>query len=203
MSHNGAVGLRVCRSFLNNRKMGLNYTDGCVNFRDVGEYLELISGEPLLPHGRILRGGSIDHVKNWKEIGQAATIINLRNGEDYQQWDIDYLHFPMANKIEKYDTTHKEVRRWLNQILRSFENPDLRYPALIHCLSGKDRTGIVVAALLLILGIDREIISEEYLLSEGKVERALIEQSINGMMPLEAYYKDVDFDKVRKSIQIT
>ena len=181
--------------------MGLNYTDGCVNLRDVGEYLELITGKVLIPYGLLLRGGSIDHVKTHDEIHHAATIINLRNGEDVYAWDIDYLHFPMANKVEKYDTSQKEVRRWLNQIMRSFENPKLKFPVLIHCLSGKDRTGIVVAALLLILGIDREVIIEEYILSEGEVERALIEQAMNGMMPLDIYFKGIDLEFLRKNFR--
>ena len=179
------------------KTMGLNYTDGCVNFRDVGEYLELITGKALIPQGRLLRGGSIDHVKTHGEIDHAATIINLRNGEDVHTWDIDYLHFPMANKVEKYDTSQNEVRRWLNQIIRSLENPKLRLPVLVHCLSGKDRTGIVVAALLLIQGIDREVIIEEYLLSEGEVKKELIEQAMNGMMPLDVYFKGVDLQKVK------
>ena len=62
----------------------------------------------------------------------------------------------MSNKIEKYDTRRKEVRRWLNQIVKEIENLDLKYPILIHCLSGKDRTGIVVAAVLLILDYSTE-----------------------------------------------
>ena len=47
-----------------------------------------------------------------------------------------------------------------------FEKPLKRYPLFIHCLSGKDRTGSVVAAILLVLGIGRDVIREEYLLSD-------------------------------------
>ena len=178
--------------------MGLNYTEGCVNFRDVGEYLELITGQVLIPHGLLYRGGSIDHVKSHEEIGKAATIVNLRNGEDVHAWDADYLHFPMANKVEKYDTSQKEVKRWLNQIMRAFASPDLKLPVLVHCLSGKDRTGIVIAALLQLLGITPEVIIEEYLLSEGKVEQALIEQAMNRMLPLDWYFKGLDIGPIQK-----
>lgn len=179
--------------------MGLNYTEGCVNFRDVGEYLELISGQLLIPHGLLYRGGSIDHVKSHKEIGKAATIINLRNGEDVYAFDANYLHFPMANKVEKYNTSQKEVRRWLNQIMRALQSTDLKLPVLIHCLSGKDRTGIVIAALLHILGVAHEVIIEEYLLSEGKVDRKLIEQAMGRMMPMDWYFKGVDLNAIRKA----
>lgn len=181
--------------------MGLNYTDGCVNFRDLGEYISLIVENSELPTKRIYRGGSIDHVKNVEEIGSPKSVINLRNGLDYQAFDIDYYHFPMSNKIEKYDTSQKEVRRWLNEIIQTFESNKMKYPVLIHCLSGKDRTGIVIAALLLILGYSKETIVEEYLLSDGEVKKSLIHQSIEGMMPIEEYFDRVDLELIRRHLK--
>ena len=180
--------------------MGLDYTDGCVNFRDIGGYVNLILEAQVLPEGKLFRGGSIDYVEHLEEIGQARSIINLRNGADYQSFAVDYYHFPMSNKIEKYDTTQKEVRLWLNTILKVFEDPDLQFPILIHCLSGKDRTGIVVAALLLVLGIDQNIIQEEYLLSVGEVKLEWIQQSLQGMQAIDRYFNRVDLDKIRENI---
>lgn len=181
--------------------MGLNYTDGCVNFRDLGEFINLIVEDSELPPKRIYRGGSIDHVKNVEEIGSPKSVINLRNGLDYQAFDIDYYHFPMSNKIEKYDTSQKEVRRWLNEIIQSFESNKMKYPVLIHCLSGKDRTGIVIAAILLILGYSKEVIVEEYLLSDGEVKESLIHQSVEGMMPIEEYFDRVDLELIRRHLK--
>ncbi len=181
--------------------MGLDYVNQCVNYRDLGEFINLITGENNFPENRIFRSGSIDHVKNLKEIGCPSSIINLRNRPDYQDFDVDYYHFPMANKVEKYDTSQKEVRQWLNGILRLFEKPDLEYPVLIHCLSGKDRTGIVIAAILLILGYDKGTIMEEYLFSEGEVKVELIQQALDGMQPLEKYFATIDFDKVQNQLR--
>ncbi|WP_299216772.1 tyrosine-protein phosphatase [uncultured Dokdonia sp.] len=180
--------------------MGLDYADGCVNFRDVGAFINLISEKKLLPEGRVYRGGSIDYVKEHKEIDHVQSIINLRNSEDPDDFDIRYFHFPMSNKIEKYDTTQKEVRTWLNRIIGTFENSALPYPVLIHCLSGKDRTGIVIVAILLILGIDKKLIIEEYLLSDGDVDKDLIAKSIEGMGILENYFNSVDLIKVKENI---
>ncbi|OJJ20937.1 tyrosine protein phosphatase [marine bacterium AO1-C] len=180
--------------------MGLDYTDGCVNFRDVGGYVNLILEKDVLPEGKIFRGGSIDYIENLGEIGQVHSIINLRNRPDYQNFAVDYFHFPMSNKVEKYDTTQKEVKIWLNNILKVFENQALKSPLLIHCLSGKDRTGIVVAALLLILGIDENTIQEEYLLSLGEVKTEWIQQSISGMQVIDHYFNRVDLNKVRENI---
>ncbi|GAB5528033.1 MAG: hypothetical protein Roseis2KO_59050 [Roseivirga sp.] len=180
--------------------MGLDYTNGCVNFRDVGEYLQLITGKSIFPTGRLYRGGSIDHVKDIDEIDNPGSVISLRGSVDYEQFDIDYYHFPMDNKIEKYHTDKKEVRRWLNDIIRLFENPDLKYPVLVHCLSGKDRTGIVIAALLVICGIDRKTITEEYLLSEGKVDKALIGNAMTGIANLEDYFHKADLTMVKNNL---
>jgi protein-tyrosine phosphatase len=38
-------------------------------------------------------------------------------------------------------------------------------PALVHCASGKDRTGVGVALLLLTVGVERDEVFEDYLLS--------------------------------------
>lgn len=38
-------------------------------------------------------------------------------------------------------------------------------PVLIHCSAGKDRTGVMAALILLLLGVSREVIMEDYLLT--------------------------------------
>ncbi|MCE4266306.1 tyrosine-protein phosphatase [Rhodococcus globerulus] len=47
------------------------------------------------------------------------------------------------------------------QILRTLSRPD-RYPALIHCHAGKDRTGLTVALILDTLQVPREEILRDY-----------------------------------------
>ena len=41
-------------------------------------------------------------------------------------------------------------------------------PILFHCSAGKDRTGVVTAVILTALGIDKEIIYQDYLLTNEK-----------------------------------
>lgn len=180
--------------------MGLDYTSGCVNFRDAGEFITFINGDEIIPHNKLYRGGSIDFVTDWNDIEKAKTIINLRNGRDDTLFNAAYYHFPMANKVEKYNTHLKEVRVWLNNIVKTFEDPKLEYPVLVHCLSGKDRTGIVIAALLLIAGVPKQTIIEEYLLSDGEVSKERILTSIEGFSNVKTYFNKVNVDLVKKNL---
>ena len=40
---------------------------------------------------------------------------------------------------------------------------------LVHCAAGKDRTGILIAIILALLGTPREVISEDYALTEARL----------------------------------
>jgi len=50
------------------------------------------------------------------------------------------------------------------QLLKSLLQPGA-LPALIHCTSGKDRTGFAIVLVLMVLGIPRETIYEDYQLT--------------------------------------
>ena len=47
--------------------------------------------------------------------------------------------------------------------------PAQKYALVFHCTAGKDRTGIVAALLLAFLGVDRETIMKDYLLTNKNV----------------------------------
>ena len=53
---------------------------------------------------------------------------------------------------------HHEEYRHMFDLASGAEN----YPLLLHCTSGKDRTGYGVASILLALGVPREIVLEDY-----------------------------------------
>lgn len=182
--------------------MGLDYTKGCVNFRDVGECVNLIAAREVLPLRRILRGGKLEFVEAAEQIGSPRTIINLRKGPDPEdrRFGADYWHVAISNEHEKYDTTDPIVRRWLNEVLGCLAREVQRFPVLFHCTSGKDRTGVVVGAILAVLGIEREVIVQEYLWSDGEVERASIEQALNGIADAAVYFRRVDLPSLRDKL---
>ena len=181
--------------------MTLDYSSGCVNFRDVGEYINLIAPGNLLPAGRLFRGGKLTLINSAEDICSPKTIINLRKSEDPGTFGAKNFWFPISNDNEVYDTGNPEVRKWLNDVIKVFEDQNLKYPVLIHCNSGKDRTGVVVAALLKVLDISEEIIIEEYLLSEGDVKEECIRQSLKGTGDQEQYFNRVNIEKVRKNVK--
>jgi protein-tyrosine phosphatase len=57
------------------------------------------------------------------------------------------------------------------RLYRSIAAPTAR-PALMHCMTGKDRTGWAAAALLLFLGVGPDAVMRDYLISDVEVRRA-------------------------------
>lgn len=107
--------------------------------------------------------------------------------------------------IETYRRVPVEYAREYGQLLRSLATPD-DMPLLIHCHAGKDRTGLGAALILSLLGVPRETIMVDYLLSndlllsedDGRseietmywsVHRAWLEASFES---IEARYGSVD-----------
>lgn len=61
----------------------------------------------------------------------------------------------------------QDVYKEFFSILSEKENA----PLLFHCSAGKDRTGIAAALLLSALGVDRETVTEDYMLSAEHITK--------------------------------
>jgi protein-tyrosine phosphatase len=73
-----------------------------------------------------------------------------------------------------------EMRAEIQEVLAALASPDA-LPALIHCTAGKDRTGIIAALVLSLVGVDRKTIGEDYRLSA----QFLRDQELNREAPSE------------------
>ena len=60
----------------------------------------------------------------------------------------------------------------IGQVLKQLADP-ANHPAIVHCTAGKDRTGLVIAFLLLILGVPEPIVLADYSLSNLAYEQLL------------------------------
>jgi protein-tyrosine phosphatase len=71
-----------------------------------------------------------------------------------------------------------------------------RAPLLIHCTAGKDRTGFAIAILLTALGVDRQRVHDDYLISQkwpGKVShRPSLAHRLRKAVPSHAMDEVVD-----------
>jgi len=200
MNYNGMKRL-VYIYQLTLKNMILDYTTGSVNFRDTGAFINMIAQKSVMQEKRLYRGGKTDYCQSEEEIGSPKTIVNLRQGPDKRSFSAErMLHYPIYNSLEKYTTTTQEVRMWMNDIFHTFEDPALPLPLFVHCLSGKDRTGIVVGCLLTILEIPRDIIVEEYLLSDGNVSRELFIKAMEGIGDPQHYFRRINYPQIKTNL---
>jgi protein-tyrosine phosphatase len=51
-----------------------------------------------------------------------------------------------------------------------------KWPVLVHCTQGKDRTGLVVLLVLMLLGVEERVIGADYRLSQGELQRERAER---------------------------
>ena len=103
-----------------------------------------------------------------------------------------------------------EYREWLRQLATA----DTAAPQIFHCTAGKDRTGFAAAILLSALGVPREQIMADYLLSAayiaGHAERRIRRirllsllridaEALRPMMTVEASFLQAAFDEAERS----
>ena len=93
----------------------------------------------------------------------------LRDHPGYRP--LPYMDDQRVGAPSRYETAAENYLQWLAtdaagiaRILRGIaEAPP--GGVLVHCHAGKDRTGVVIALLLSVAGVDREAIAEDYALS--------------------------------------
>lgn len=154
------------------------------NHRDVGEMLGLWLDPSPIPTGRLIRGGRVDPMMTAEDLGSPRTIVNLRRGPDPTHLaGVDLVHVPAEDSLENYHTHDRAVRAWVTKAISAVARPATRLPVYVHCTAGRDRTGVVIAAILLAIDVPRAVVAEEHMLSEG-ADRAAIEGAIDGLLGL-------------------
>jgi protein-tyrosine phosphatase len=169
--------------------------DACLNARDLGG---LVTAD-----GRNLRRGALvrsDQLCRLSDGGRAAlvahgvrTVIDLRTPAEVERdpdpiWHdhgVDYLLIPQQSEqlwreMDGVARTRTErdslvIDRRSEQIVAMSRAVAHAVPGgvLVHCLAGKDRTGIAVALLLSLVGVAEADIAEDYSLSMANLAAEL------------------------------
>ena len=193
--------------------------EGGSNFRDMGGY-PTVDGRTV-KRGLLFRSGAMTGLtqedQTYLEQFGFAAVMDLRSSEEIElypnHWaantDIDYLSVPysilelMAQMAEEpksladtrdYSAMYVTMIDMLKPQLKTYFDALLneQTPIVVNCSAGQDRTGVTSALLLSVLGVDEDLVIEDYLLSTD-FRRPLVE---SGDVDLEEAAKTNAFAKV-------
>ncbi len=159
---------------------------GLLNLRDVGGY-PVAGGE--VPWQRLYRSDALHQLDAW---GVAAlsqlrlrTIVDLRTDVEAEmapspldRLDVRHTHVSiLGGDLEglplQLDAVYAHIVHKCGAAIADAIRPlctARAFPALVHCSAGKDRTGIVVAIVLAVLGVPDEFIAADYALSASYLD---------------------------------
>jgi protein-tyrosine phosphatase len=167
--------------------------EGAVNFRDLGGY-DTLDGHRT--RWRVLfRADGLGELTEpdlavLRQLG-VRTVVDLRSGDEVERsrFDVEahpvtFHHFPFIKSLPRPDefalapgflgTQYTEMLDLATpQIvgaLTALAAPGAR-PAVFHCTAGKDRTGLLSALVLSLLGVPEETVVADYALSGAAMAR--------------------------------
>jgi protein-tyrosine phosphatase len=167
--------------------------EGAVNFRDLGGYA---TTDGQRTRWRVLfRADGLSELTEpdravLRQLG-IRTVVDLRSGYEVEQsrfnveaHPVEFHHFPFIDQlpdVEEWDRRPgllgSQYTEMLDdampQIVGALEvlaGPEAR-PAVFHCTAGKDRTGLLSALVLSLLGVPEETVVADYALSGAAMER--------------------------------
>ena len=180
--------------------------EGCVNFRDLGGYRNSLG--QTIRWRRLFRSDALqdmtatDAAYAMEEL-DIRLVVDLRNPDEAERdgrgplpdLGAGYTHHPLLQErgfppftggdvVERLLSTYQwlihnsgpRVGEAVNAIADANDSA-----VVFHCSAGKDRTGLLAALILEVLGVDAEIIRADYLLTNEAVEGIL--RRIKAMQP--------------------
>jgi protein-tyrosine phosphatase len=184
--------------------------EGAVNFRDLGGYPtadgRTIRWRTLFRADGLSRLTSPDRA-TIRQLG-IATVIDLRTSAELERGrfpveeiPVGFHHLPLLNDVgdpQEFDLTPGMLAAQYREMVGQAAPEIARvlgivaerraHPVIVHCTAGKDRTGVLVAVLLGLLGVDDDVIVQDYALSAGAMvalRQKLIERYPEGRTIIE------------------
>ena len=167
--------------------------EGAVNFRDLGGY---DAGGGMRTRWRTLfRADGLGDLTEGDFATMRAlgvrTVIDLRSAEELERgrFDVDahpvtFHHFPVIERLPDADAFDKQPGLLGTQYLDMVRDAGPAFvsvleilaapgslPAVFHCTAGKDRTGVLSAIVLSLLGVDEPTVVADYALSGAAMTR--------------------------------
>lgn len=176
--------------------------ESAVNFRDLGGYPG--AGGRSVRWRALFRADDLSGLTRpdravVRTLG-IATVIDLRSRAEVERdrFPVDdipvaFHHMPLVAALpafEEFRRTDFFAAHYLDiarlagdQIARALGVVADRdaHPVIVHCAAGKDRTGVLVAVILALLGVPDEVIAEDYALSAAAMD-ALVQRLV-GRLP--------------------
>jgi protein-tyrosine phosphatase len=161
--------------------------EGCLNVRDLGGHATADGGTTRW--GAVVRADSIRRLSDagWDALAAygVTRIVDLRFHSELEadppaELPVEVLHLPLFDEegMEPVDAAPTSRDFYLEALERFRPNFALAVrtvadapdgTVLVHCQGGKDRTGLVVALLLRLVGVAAETIGEDYALSASNL----------------------------------
>jgi protein-tyrosine phosphatase len=171
---------------------------GAYNFRDLGGYPT--SDGRITRWGQLFRSDTLHELteadlQTLRDIG-LASVIDLRTAAELERTGrgllaaepLRYLHLSVIQEegggsqgapteaqedlAQRYLWYLDVGREALVEALRMVGD-QTSYPLVFHCAAGKDRTGVLAALVLDILGVERDVIVEDYVLTASRMDLIL------------------------------
>ncbi len=133
---------------------------------DVLRPLNLRTVVDLRTHGELTERGTFpvdDHPVTFIHLPIIDTTWEGRDDLDYS---VGVAEFLLHRYVEMFEAGEQRVA----DAIRVLAEADA-YPAVFHCAAGKDRTGIVAAAVLALLGVPDAVIVADYSLTRPAMVR--------------------------------
>ncbi|MGH2377806.1 MAG: tyrosine-protein phosphatase [Candidatus Limnocylindria bacterium] len=163
--------------------------EGCFNARDLGG-LPLHSGG-VTRHGVFVRGDTLcdltaDGRRSLLDDG-VRTVVDLRGDEEIANEPnpfaeiagVRYIHRPLndpgvVTKIQQVEDAVERYRIMLDENAERIAAivtviAEAERSVLFHCFAGRDRTGIIAAILLRIVGVPDDVIVADYAVSDERL----------------------------------
>jgi len=115
--------------------------------------------------------------------------------ETWENWDVADDVDPVEFLVQRYQEMLDEGAPALAAALAILADP-AAYPAVFHCAAGKDRTGVLAAVILGILGVGDDTVAADYGLSRAAMDtlvewlRVNVPEALDAMTDQPAAFLD-------------